>query len=299
MSAAKSSRNTGLGRAFDTLLPSDFDKSLLLDPNEKVQKVAIDLLEANKNQPRRNFDKESLKELSQSIKQHGILQPLIVTRVKGKDNYMIIAGERRWRAAKEAGLTSLPAIVRSAKTLEQLEIALVENVQRVDLSPLEQASSINKLHQQFNLTINIIAKRLGKATSTINNTARLIQLPESAQTALRENKITEGHARSILALKGHISKQQELLESIIRNHWSVRQAERFVTLFKSGEPNTDTKDIKKRMRTETPQTKKLSSQLSTPVKIRLTAHGGKLEIDFKSPEDLGRILKNLLGSKSK
>lgn len=294
MSAAKSSRNTGLGRAFDTLLPTDFDKSLLLDPNEKVQKIEIRLLESNKNQPRRYFDKESLKELALSIKEHGILQPLIVTKLDGQDNYMIIAGERRWRAAKDAGLRSLPVIVRSAKTLEQLEIALVENVQRVDLSPLEQANSINKLHQQFNLTINVIAKRLGKATSTINNTARLIQLPKPAQEALRDNKITEGHARSILALKGHTSKQQELLDSIIRNHWSVRQAERFVTVFKSGKPGTDTKDIKKQMKTETPQTKRLSSQLSTPVKIRLTAHGGKLEIDFKSPEDLERIIKNLL-----
>jgi ParB family chromosome partitioning protein len=285
----------GLGKGFDSLLPQGFDTDLLLDPTERVQKLPINSLIPNQQQPRSYLDKESLQELSQSIKQYGILQPLIVTKSKS-DNYEIIAGERRWRAAQLIGLDKVPAIVRSTKELERLEIALVENVQRVDLSPLEQAVSMERLHQQFNLSYSLIAKRLNKALSTINNIVRLLQLPPSAQTALQKQLIAEGHARQILSLKDYPAKQEELLHLTIKNHWSVRQIERYVTAFKAGTPDTTAKIVRNRMRSETSLTRKLAKKLSTPVTIRRMAHGGKLEVGFNNENHLEKLIKLLLNT---
>ncbi|MGC1177155.1 MAG: ParB/RepB/Spo0J family partition protein, partial [Candidatus Saccharimonadales bacterium] len=187
----------GLGRGFEALISSDFDKSLLFSSDDRVEKIPVDQLRPNPHQPRKHFDQTALSELAASIKRYGVVQPLVVTPVKdGK--YTLVAGERRWRASQLAGLRTVPAIVRERQELEQLELALIENVQRVDLSPLEQAVSIERLHQQFSLPYDQIAQRLGKATSTVNNTVRLLQLPEAAREALAAGKITEGHARAIL-----------------------------------------------------------------------------------------------------
>ena len=292
MSSAKPNKKTGLGKGFDALLPNNFDATILVDANDRVQNIKLELINPNAEQPRRYFEETALNQLADSIAQYGVLQPIIVTIVE-VDNYMIIAGERRWRAAKSAGLKTIPAIVRSHQELERLEIALVENVQRVDLSVLEQAESIERLHQQFNTSYETIAKRLGKANSTITNIARLLQLPEEAKKALRDNKIVEGHGRQIIALKGYPDKQHELLDLIIKNHWSVRQAERFVTAFKKAGASSDSAEVQARMRSETPETKRLGKQLKARVSIRRTAHGGKLEIGFTSDKDLDRILKNL------
>ncbi|HKR82170.1 MAG TPA: ParB/RepB/Spo0J family partition protein [Candidatus Saccharimonadales bacterium] len=286
MSAKKS---TGLGKGFDTLIPQDFDKSLLVEDREHIKKVAVQEVTPNPDQPRQHFDAEGLEQLAASIKHYGILQPLVVTP-KGK-TYVIIAGERRWRAAQIAGLAQVPVIVRTTKELEQLEIALVENVQRVDLAPLEQAVSIERLHQQFNMKYEAIAERLGKAPSTINNIVRLLQLPEAARTALHEKKISEGHARTILALKNNPEKQTELLGNIQRHDWSVRQAERFVTSVKEG--FKEVKATRARMQMETPETKRLTKRIGAPVQIRRTARGGKLEITFKSDDQLANILTQL------
>jgi ParB family chromosome partitioning protein len=275
------------------LLPQDFDASLLVDPEERIQKVSPSVVQANQDQPRRHFDETALQQLAESIKQYGVLQPLVVTPL-ATGQYQIVAGERRWRAAQKAGLEQVPVIVRTTQKLEQLEIALVENVQRVDLSPLEQAVSIERLHQQFNLTYDAIAKRLGKAVSTINNIVRLLQLPDEARQALQDQKITEGHARQILALKNHPDKQTELLELIIKNDWSVRQAERFVTAFKASAPDVKAGEVQAKIRAETPETKSLSKKLNTSVSIRRMAHGGKLEINFSSDEELVTLLNTLL-----
>ncbi len=283
MSAKKS---MGLGRGFDALIPQDFDKSLLADDQGRIKKLDVTDIEANPDQPRQHFDKEALEQLAASIKTYGILQPLVVTP-RGK-NYSIVAGERRWRAARLAGLTHVPVIVRTTKELEQLEIALVENVQRVDLAPLEQAVSIERLHQQFNMKYEAIAERLGKAPSTINNIVRLLQLSEVARTALHENAISEGHARAILSLKGLPEKQVELLAAIRKHGWSVRQAERFVTSVKEG--YREAKLTQERMKVETPETKRISKRIGAPVQIRRTARGGKLEIGFKSDVELARII---------
>jgi ParB family chromosome partitioning protein len=280
-------KKSGLGRGFDALIPQDFDKSILLEENERVQKIAVEALTPNPNQPRQHFDKQALEQLAESIKNHGVVQPLVVTPEKN-GSYAIIAGERRWRASQLAGLKKVPAVVRTMKELEQLEVAIVENVQRVDLSPLEQAVSIERLHQQFNMTYEAVAKRLGKATSTVNNTVRLLQLPEEARVALREKKISEGHARAILALKDTPVKQAELLKNIIKQDWSVRQAERFVVSVREG--FKEAKETKKRMQTETAETKQLSKKIGAPVHIRRSAKGGRLEITFKSDEELAKVL---------
>lgn len=277
----------GLGKGFDTLIPTDFDPSLLIDSKDRIQKLLTSRISPNPDQPRRYFEQGALNELASSLKQYGVLQPVIVVPLDD-GNYRLVAGERRWRAAQIAGLTELPAIIREAAQLQELEIALIENVQRVDLSPLEQAISIERLHQQFNLTYRQIAERLSKAETTVSNLVRLLQLPESARDALAENKISEGHARSILSLKAFPEAQAELLQSILDKSWSVRQAEQFATTYKQGVKKED--DVKERMATETPETKRLSKTLKTPVSVRRTAKGGRLEIHFKNDQELDTLL---------
>jgi ParB family chromosome partitioning protein len=282
-------KQTGLGKGFDALLPQHFDAGLLVDESERVQQLAVATIVPNPEQPRTIFDETALKELAASIKRYGVVQPLVVSP-HGKQ-YEIVAGERRWRAAQLAGLKTVPALVRTAKELERLELALVENVQRVDLSPLEQAVSIERLHQQFNLTYQTIAARLGKAETTVANTVRLLQLPESARQALRDREITEGHARQILALKDLPERQEELLRLIINHAWSVRQAERFVSSLKAGVQ--DQAKAEERVSGETPETERLSKQFGTRVRIHRTARGGRVEIAFTTEEQLAKLLTEL------
>lgn len=282
-------KQTGLGRGFGSLIPQNFDAGLLVDESERVQKLAVELLVPNPDQPRSIFDEQALKELAESIKRYGVVQPLVAS--PDGNTYRIIAGERRWRASQIAGLKTVPVLVRTSKELEQLEIALVENVQRVDLSPLEQAVSIERLHQQFNLTYQVIAQRLGKAETTVNNIVRLLQLPEDARKALISREISEGHARQILALKNMPEKQTELLKLIIQNGWSVRQSERFVGSIKDG--FKESQATVARMQPETPETKRLGQRYGTTVRIHRTAKGGRVEIAFASDEQLNQLLQDL------
>lgn len=279
---------TGLGKGFDALIPTDFDETILLETDDRVQKLFIKDIQPNPEQPRRTFDKQAIEDLASSIKQYGILQPLIVS--PAEKGYVLVAGERRWRAAQVAGLEKVPAIVRKREELEQLEVALVENVQRVDLSPLEQAVSIEKLHQQFTMSYQAIADRLGKALPTIHNIVRLLQLPPEAREALQDNKISEGHARAILSLKKRPAEQQELLKLIVNNHWSVRQAEQYAVSAKQGARSSH---AKRATATETPETKKLSDVLRAKVTMKRTAKGGRLEIHYGTDDELQAILKRL------
>lgn len=278
----------GLGKGFDVLIPTDFDGAILTDVNDRVQNLFITDIEPNPEQPRRTFDKQALDELAGSIKRYGILQPLIVSP-KG-DKFTLVAGERRWRAAEIAGLKQVPTIVRKREELEQLEVALIENVQRVDLEPLEQAVSIEKLHQQFNFSYQSIAERLGKAHSTIHNIVRLLNLPPDAREALQNGSISEGHARSILALKDSPAKQAELLDHIVRSKWTVRQAEQFVTSVKQG---AEAKKAAKSTIAETPATRTLGKKLNTKVTVKRTARGGRLEIHYKSDDELETLFQKL------
>jgi len=280
---------SGLGKGIDALISSDFDRGILGESKERIQKLFISEISPMEDQPRKHFDSSELDELSNSIERFGMLQPIIVT--KTSSGYSIIAGERRWRAAQKAGLTQVPAIVREHEDQERLEIALIENVQRVDLSPLEQATSIDRLHREFGLSFDDIATRLGKANSTINNLVRLLQLPEEAKTALLDGKITEGHARAILSLKGDSDKQLQLLSQIVKNNWSVRQAEQFVTSYKQGAKSK--KEVTSKMATTTPETEILSKKLGASVSVKRLARGGRLEIHFKDDKDLENIIKRL------
>lgn len=282
----------GLGRGLDILIPNGIDDSLLTKDKDRVQNLFITDIYPNPDQPRRHFDADALNELSESIKRLGVLQPIIVTHGKS-GQYMIIAGERRWRATKLAGLKEIPSIVRTMQELELLEVALVENIQRVDLSPLEQAVSINRLHELFNQSYELIAKRLGKAVSTVNNIVRLLQLPPAAQDALQNERITEGHARAILSLKDIPERQEELLLLIQRNGWSVRQAEQFVVAAKNGAATSQKATT--RTASTTPETKQLAKLLARPVSVAHMAKGGRLVIRFQTDDDLNDLIR-LLGT---
>lgn len=284
------SKDTHLGKGLEGLLPTDFDTTMLLGSEERIQDLFIKDIQPNTGQPRKNFDQGALEELAASIRQHGVLQPIIVSSA-GPSAYEIIAGERRWRAASMAGLKSIPAIVREKVAAERLEIALIENVQRVDLSPLEQAQSIAQLHSQFNLSYADIAKKLGKAIPTVNNLARLINLPDAAKEALRQQKIVEGHARAILALKNAPELQERLLKLIVANGWSVRQAEQFVSAHKEGIAADQA--VQKRTVKETAETKRLGKKIGTKVTIHHTAKGGRLEIHFKDDKELTQLYEKL------
>lgn len=283
-------KQTGLGRGFGSLIPKDLDRSIMEEDKNRVQKLLITEISPNPDQPRREFDKVALAELTASVKRHGVLQPIIVVRDSTGSGYRIVAGERRWRAARDAKLPNIPAIVRSLKELEEVELSLIENIQRVDLSPLEQALSVYKLQQQFNLTLETIAQKLGKATSTLSNLTRLLQLPDDARQALAEAKISEGHARAILSLKGDESKQTELLHCILNNGWTVRQAEQFAVAAKKGKSSSVARST---TASENELTRNLGAKLAADVKIKHTAHGGQLIIGFKDEADLDRISKTL------
>ncbi|MEK7603227.1 MAG: ParB/RepB/Spo0J family partition protein [Patescibacteria group bacterium] len=278
----------GLGKGLDSLIPQNFDQQLLLDEHERIHKLFIKDIFANTDQPRKRFDNQALEELAESIKRHGVLQPIIVSPLNTKE-YRIVAGERRWRAAQISGLETIPAIVRKQAEIQQLEIALIENVQRVDLSPIEQAITIEKLHQQFNISYDEIAKRLGKATTTVHNIVRLLQLPKSALLALEQEKISEGHARSILALKNDDSGQELLLKNIIEKGWSVRQAEQFARVKKTNSAPV----ANQKTAYENIYTKKLAQRLGTKVTLRPMASGGRLEIHYKDEAQLNEFLSKL------
>jgi ParB family chromosome partitioning protein len=283
-----SRQKPSLGRGLGALISEDLDRTILTEDNERVQKLLIQDIVPNPDQPRREFEQAALDEMAKSIEQHGVVQPIIV--VRHGESYRIVAGERRWRAAQLAKLTHLPAIVRSMQELEELELSLIENIQRVDLSPLEQALSVFKLQQQFNLSLDEIAKKLGKAPSTVSNISRLLQLPDEAREALREGKISEGHARAILSLKGLSDKQAELLRSILNNNWTVRQAEQFAVAAKEG---ASAEAAKTRTASETELTRRVGKKLGTKVQIKHTAKGGQLIIRFESDDHLQQIADKL------
>lgn len=281
----------GLGRGLEALFGSKDLSSIGLGKEEVLQ-IELQNIIPNPDQPRRHFDEDSLQELASSIKEFGVLQPLVVTRLE-QNKYSIIAGERRWRASKIAGLKTVPVIIRTVSDLEKLELALIENVQREDLSPLEQAASIQKLHDQFSMNYQEIAKKLGKAYSTIANLVRLLQLPENIQIALRDGLVTEGHARALLSLQHDKKNQKALYDLILSKHLSVRQAEQYVVA--SREKPTKEKGLSRTVN-ETKETKQLSAKLGSKVQVAYMAKGGKLTIRFNSEEEYQNLIKRLLNA---
>jgi ParB family chromosome partitioning protein len=278
----------GLGRGFGSLLPDDFDQSILLDKEDRVQKIQLTDIKADPSQPRKTFDQSLIDELAQSIKRYGVLQPIVVTQKE--QTYYIVAGERRYRAARKAGLTHMPVLVRSLEELEKLEISLVENVQRVDLNPVEQAISIVRLHEQFNVGYPEIAQRLGKAHTTVVNIVRLLQLPDFARQALSVGRISEGHARAILALKDE-KLQKTLLDNIEKQNWSVRRAEQFVS--ENRETGTTPKTTTQTKESEAARalSQTLTKRLGFKVKISPAVNGGgKVALKFESKDKLDEFI---------
>ncbi|MDO8335355.1 MAG: ParB/RepB/Spo0J family partition protein [Candidatus Saccharibacteria bacterium] len=286
----------GLGRSFDSLLPTEllnetFDPTASEDHKvSELRYIDINDISPDQNQPRKSFDEAALNELAASIKEHGVVQPLVVVPHGGQ--FQIVAGERRYRASKKAGLEKLPAIVRTLSAQHRLEISLIENLQRRDLNSLETATAYLKLRDQFNMKLEEIGARVGgKSIATISNALRLLQLPENAKNALVNGEISEGHARQILALDNKPA-QDDLLKHVINEGWSVRRAEQFVIGYKRGEGGDKKSAAVRSTFTETPLTKDLSKRLSTEVKVKTTAKGGQLVINFKDEKDLDRITKN-------
>lgn len=298
------SSSRGLGRGFDALIPTQIDVEF--DPTAEVVKtpeggdkrVAADevlqldvaVISPNPDQPRQTFDDAALGELATSIKEHGVLQPIVVVENKGE--YQLVAGERRLRASKLAGKKTIAAIVRSFSKQQQVELALIENIQREDLNPLETATSYRKLADEFNMSNDDIAKRVGKDTSTVSNTMRLLNLPLDAKRAVADGVISEGHGRVILSVKEN-DKQLELLDLIIKNSWTVRQAEAFARDFKRKTSTADKVAAKQAKHNDV--TEAIAARLKTPVAIQRTAKGGKLLIQFASDKELERLKKTILG----
>lgn len=300
---SNSPNNSRLGKGLDSLIPEEIGQvdefasdSLppeVLVSGKTVTEIPIENIDANPYQPRTDFEEDDLQELAESIKVHGIIQPLIVT-AENDWKYKLVAGERRLRAAKLAGLSTVPVIVRTYSQQQQLEVALIENVQRSDLKPLEQSVAYEKLVDQFNMTHVSIGKAVGKATSTITNIIRLNNLTRKAKMALNEGVITEGHARTLLSLTDPI-KQDQFLHYIIKHNLTVRHAETLIREFKGGVEIKHSKVAE----AEAPQrklTQDLGKYLGTKVSLHKTAKGGKLQIEYYSDEELARIFATITGA---
>lgn len=270
-----------LGRGLDALIPVE-------KADNEFTLVSIDQLKPNHFQPRRDFDETSINELSASISENGIIQPLIVR--KTETGYEIIAGERRWRAAQKTGLKMVPVILKEASDSEILELALIENLQRQDLNPLEEALAYDQLIGEFGLTHDEISKRIGKERSTITNQIRLLKLPDLVKDALRRGSITAGHARALLRIDPP-NKANELLESIISQKLSVRQTERLVQ--KLYKPKEEKREIKGNDYYLDYVTDELKKALGTQIKITDKNGKGKIEIEYYSKEELERIIELL------
>ena len=280
----------GLGKGLDALIPGGFQP----EPEGGTIQVPVEKIAPNPSQPRTEIDNSNLDELVQSILEHGIIQPLILTKDDLAESYTLIAGERRLRAARLAGLQSVPAIVRQASEQERLELALIENIQREDLTPLESALAYDRLHEEFGLSHDQIAERVGKSRVAVTNTIRLLKLPEPVQKALREGTITEGHARALLGLL-NTQAQLAALQAIIRTGLNVRQAEELARKM-SGK------------KTEAPASKppkpaaiksledRLRSRLGTKVVLNHSGKGGTIIIHYYSEEELDSLVNNLLES---
>jgi len=290
------SANKGLGKGFDVLMPVSVNvATVAASAGEKVHRLALDVVVPKQDQPRQYFDDKALDQLALSIREHGILQPLVAVQIE-QNKYSIIAGERRWRAARIAGLTEVPVIIRSANEHEQLELAILENVQRSDLTPLEQAQSVQRLHTQFNQSYEDIAQRLGKAYTTIINSVRLLGLPLEMQESLQVGTMSEGHARTLLSLQKYPSAQKILFANIVSKGWSVRQAEQFAIVVKRGGGAKQDATAKVPQTNFAATTKAIEKQLGTKVTLQHSAKGtGKLVIAYKTEAELNRITKCILG----
>jgi ParB family chromosome partitioning protein len=289
----------GLGRGFDSLIPTElFDESFdpTAEQDERVSElrhIRIEEIEADPTQPRRTFDEIALDELAISIAEHGILQPIVVTPFGG--HYQIVAGERRWRAAKKAGLEKIPAIVRTLSDQHKLELSLIENLQRQDLNVLETATAYLKLRDQFNLTLDEIGQRVGgKSPSSISNTLRLLRLPEPVRDALAEGKLREGQARPLVSIDPKVT--EDILPRILSEEWSARKIEQYAVQIKAANDNKSDRKATAFV-AQSPYEKEIShftKRFDTDVTVKTNTKGaGQIVIRFKSDKEFQRISKLL------
>lgn len=276
----------GLGRGLDALLPES--EALV---TSGLTEVSVHSIQPNPHQPRSTFDETTLAELADSIREHGLIQPLIVVRAD-EDRFTLIAGERRWRAAQIAGLSSVPVVIKDAAPQQMLELALIENVQRADLNPLEEALAYKQLCEEFGLTQDQVAQRVGKSRVAISNTLRLLKLPDAIKVHLVGNQITEGHARALLMLDD-LTLQQRTSNQIIKHGLNVRQTEELVRRLTENRPakkgqspnraNADSRALEDRMR----------RSLGTKVSLFRSKKGGTVVIHFYSEEELDSIYRRI------
>lgn len=280
----------GLGRGFDALIPTDifsseFDPTQAEDKSKLVE-IELDKIFPDEDQPRREFKEEQIDALAKSIEQHGVLQPIVVTKEGGK--YKIVAGERRWRASKVAGIKTIPCIVRTLDAQNRLELSLIENVQREDLNAIETATAYAKLKNQFNMTVEQVAQRVGKSVPSVVNTMRLLTLPDEAKRCMIENHLSEGQMRPLITA----TKEQimEVLPRIVAENWSARKVEQYMV-----EIREKAKAAKKNI--ERPagvaseiREEELGKKLGVKVKIHTSTRGsGKIMLKFKNEKEYEKL----------
>lgn len=291
----RTSKTRGLGRGLSALLNDNISSSsTTISQNDSVSILNINQLTVNPHQPRKSFDHDSLVELSESILVHGIIQPIIVNKTEDQSKYIIIAGERRWRAAKIANLTEVPVVIRDIDNDQVLQVALIENIQRQKLNIIEEAEGYLKLIEEFNFTQDSLSKILGKSRSHIANVLRLNSLPIPVKDSLIQGKITMGHARTLIGHEDAI----KIAETIIKQNLNVRQTEKYIKkLTNPNKLNKSNHVIKYSTGSELDElsilTQNLSQKLNTKVFIENSNHGGKITIFFSNLEKLDNILSRI------
>ena len=294
----------GLGKGLDSLIPNAVGEAKVKKETKEAVKeekggqetiVKITMVEPNRKQPRKNFDEDALQELSDSIKQFGLIQPILVQ--DRKDHYEIIAGERRWRAAKMAGLKEVPVIIRNYSEREIMEISLIENIQREDLNPIEEAQAYKRLLEEFDLKQDEVAERVSKSRAAVTNSMRLLKLTDEVQQMLIDDMISTGHARALLAIENP-EEQYTVAQKIFDEKLSVRDVEKLVkNLHKPAKPAKKSADDKTMEAIYLDIEEKLKQRLSTKVTVTSKGEGaGKIEIEFYNHEDLDRLM-DLMGNR--
>lgn len=282
------SRKRGLGKGLDALIPGDASS-----PGGGVRRASLDQIRPNPRQPRTAFPESALDELAASIREHGILQPLVVSPDPGGDGYLLIAGERRLQAARRVGLDSVPVIVRLADERQGLELALVENLQRDDLNPLEAAEGYRQLVEDFSLSHDEVARQVGRSRSAVSNAMRLLRLPATVRQLLKAGRITEGHARALLALPS-APAQTAAAQSVVKRGLNVRQTEELVQRL-TGQRRKPA-HARRRSPEESDVEERLRQALGTKVSLRSGRKGGSLVIHYYSQEELETLIDRLLSA---
>jgi ParB family chromosome partitioning protein len=279
----RSERRSGLGRGLTSLIPQR-------PQHMPTTEIPLDRIQPNPRQPRQRMDQDLLDELAASIREHGVLQPILVTETL--DGYQLVAGERRFRASRQAGLDRIPAVIRQLADRDQLELALVENLQRADLGPMEEAHAFQALLDEFELTHDAIAQRVGRAKSTISNTLRLLDLHPDVQAAIADGRLTAGHARAILGLP--TAQQAHVAKTVVDQGFSVRQSEELVRRLREPRPERPARE-----RLPDPDLERveddLRHRLGTKVTLARSRRGGRIIIEFYSDEELSQLYDRLIG----